>query len=200
MKAAPSTKVKTAHGIIDLRCPPQKDGTNTTKSFRQYNNRLTTMASDSSALPMDVNQSFPALLSENARSETISHPHIVTIARDRCEIIDLSSSSSSMEVDDERKRPALDNKEFAASEMYERIISRGRTELTNLVKNRNRTGDEESAKKKMKRTVKTLQKEKCSGEHIATILDVTSNGDDLTASPMINSQDCLALVMDLYED
>jgi len=201
MKAAPSTKVKTADGtIIDLRCPPKKDGMNTTTSYRQYNNHLTTMASGSSAQPMHENQFLPPPLSESARSEKILHPHIVSITRDRAEIIDLSSSSSSMEGDDERKLPALDNKEFAASKMHDRILSRGRKELTNLVKNRNRTDDEETAKKKLKTAVKTLQKEKCSGEHIATILDVTSNGNDLIESPMINSQDCLALVMDLYED
>ena len=60
---------------------------------------------------------------------------------------------------------------------------------------------ENSAKKtRLKTTLKTLQKEKDNDGHIATILDVTSNGNDLIGSPMINSQDCLDLVMELYED
>jgi len=60
---------------------------------------------------------------------------------------------------------------------------------------------ENSAKKtRLKTTLKTLQKEKDNDGHIATILDVTSNGNDLIGSPMIDSQDCLDLVMELYQD
>ena len=54
--------------------------------------------------------------------------------------------SSSIEDDDERKPRALDDKQFAASEMHERIVARGRVGLTSFVKNRNRTEKENSAK------------------------------------------------------
>ena len=159
------------------------------------------MTESAASMRANVFSPAPATNAANAANAT-SRPRIVSIPENRvADIIELSSSSFSIEEDDERKPRALDDKQFAASEMYERVVSRGRGELTSLVKNRNnRTEKENSAKKRLKTTLKTLQKEKDNDGHIATILDVTSNGNDLIGSPMIDSQDCLDLVMELYQD
>ena len=196
MNVAPTTKVNTADGIIDSRHPKNNDSTS---SHRSYNNHLTNMTESVASMRANGFSPAPATNAANATSR----PRIVSIPEDPAADITiklLSSSSSTIEEDDERKPRVLDDKQFAASEMHERIVARGRVGLTSLVKNRNRTEKENSAKKKLKTTLKTLQKEKDNDGHIATILDVTSNGNDLIGSPMINSQDCLDLVMELYED
>jgi hypothetical protein len=194
MNVAPTTKVNTADGIIDLRHPKNNDSRS---SHRSYNNRLTNMTESAASMRANVFSPAPATNAANATSR----PRIVSIPKDpAADIIELSSSSSSIEEDDERKPRALDDKQFAASKMYERVVDRGRVWLTSLVKNRNRTEKEDSAKKRLKTTLKTLQKEKDNDGHIATILDVTSNGNDLIGSPMIDSQDCLDWVMELYQD
>ena len=186
LNVAPSTKVKTANGVIDMRHPKSNP---LVSSHRLYNNRLTTMS---------------GCAANHAASTISNRPNMVSIpdmatARD---IIELSSSSSSSLEgieEDTRKHHALDDTQFAASQMHERILARGRVQLTSLVKNRNRTDKENSTKEKLKATVETLQREKDSGEHIATIFNVTSNGIDLFDSPVIDSQNCLDLVMDLFD-
>jgi len=196
LKVSNSTKVKTANGIIDLRYP-NTDAT-MTSTHRVHNNHLTAMTGNAATMHSNL-----PVRSNNVGSEMTLHPHIVSIpggGSDPTEIIELSSSSSSMEEYDARKPRALNDTHFAASNMHARIISRVRKDLTSLVRNKDRTEEEEIAKKKLKITVKILQKEKESGEHIATILDVTSDGHDLITSPMIDSQDCLELVMDLHAD
>lgn len=214
LKVSNLTKVKTANGIIDLRYP-NTDAT-MTSTHRVHNNHLTAMTGNAATMHSNL-----PVRSNNVGSEMTLHPHIVSIpggGSDPTEIIELSSSSSSleeydarktralssssssMEEYDARKPRALNDTHFAASNMHARIISRVRKDLTSLVRNKDRTEEEEIAKKKLKITVKTLQKEKESGDHIATILDVTSDGHDLITSPMIDSQDCLELVMDLHAD
>jgi hypothetical protein len=183
MNVAPTTKVNTADGIIDLRHPKNNDSRS---SHRSYNNRLTNMTESAASMRANVFSPAPATNAANAANAT-SRPRIVSIPKDpAADIIELSSSSSSIEEDDERKPRALDDKQFAASKMYERVVDRGRVGLTSLVKNLNRTEKEDSAKKRLKTTLKTLQKEKDNDGHIATILDVTSNGNDLIGSPMID--------------
>ena len=80
----------------------------------------------------------PATNAANAANAT-SRPRIVSIPENRvADIIELSSSSFSIEEDDERKPRVLDDKQFAASKMYERIVSRGRVGLTWRIAQRRR--------------------------------------------------------------
>mmetsp|Transcript_4354 Transcript_4354/g.5012 ORF Transcript_4354/g.5012 Transcript_4354/m.5012 type:complete len:631 (-) Transcript_4354:116-2008(-) len=196
LQVAPTTKVKTPNGIVDMRHPKNNSSLST---HRLNNNRLTTMNGSASSMTANVvalTATTPT--NENAVS-TAFRPRFVSIPES--ETIELSSTSSSVEEEDARKPPALDNVQVAASNMHDRIVKRARTQLTSLVQNRNRTNEENIKKKRLRKTVQTLVKEnKEKGEHMATILDVTSNGKDLIQSPIIDSQDCLDYVMDLYDD
>ena len=133
MNVAPTTKVNTADGIIDSRHPKNNDSTS---SHRSYNNHLTNMTESVASMRANGFSPAPATNAANATSR----PRIVSIPEDPAAdiIIELSSSSSSIEEDDERKPRVLDDKQFAASKMYERIVSRGRVGLTWRIAQRRR--------------------------------------------------------------
>ena len=52
----------------------------------------------------------------------------------------------------------------------------------------------------MRTVVKKLRSEIETGNQISTILDITSNGNDLICKDKVDSPECLELLIDFYED
>ena len=88
---------------------------------------------------------------------------------------------------------------MAASQMRQRIISKGNRKLTHLVwKRKDSTPDEDQEKIDLHKFLKTLWSELVE-DSTNNILSVTNDGDDLIANNPVNSQDVIESIMDLYE-
>ena len=83
----------------------------------------------------------------------------------------------------------------AALNMFERVLSHACSEIA-AVLHRNRVDEDIERKRKLKKTVRFLREEKKKARHRDCILDVTDNGKNLIIDPIIESKDCLELVME----
>jgi len=122
--------------------------------------------------------------------------------------IDMTSSSSSNSMqskDSSCETPTLQPEEVKANlakVMSERVLTCARTNLTSLLKmGKKRSEEEDEEKKEMNTVVKKIRSEMENGSLVATMLDITSNGNDLVnKEDTVESQECLKLLLDFYED
>ena len=103
----------------------------------------------------------------NKESPLVSHRvidnRLTSLTSEACEIarhvIDCSSSGEKNEVNLETP-PSRNWKKSASVEMHNRLMTRGRKEITKLVRKKEKTDDEKTQKKKLKRCLNYLEKEK----------------------------------------
>ena len=115
--------------------------------------------------------------------------------------IDSSASSSSCLSLSECVTTRDEEIDKAARSMHLRLISKGRREMTNIIKAclDDNSNENTLKKKQLKKTIDAIDYSKRNGTHVSDIKRITNNGTELMDSPQIDSQDILDR-MSLYHD
>ena len=93
--------------------------------------------------------------------------------------------------------------EKKCGEMFERVQKRCKSNITSIIEHRQLIEESDEKKKEMKKMKKNLKqyaKMLKEGTHIADVMCVTDNGNQLVEEPILCSQDVMTRLKMLHED